>query len=738
MSLIFPSALGRRQFLQAGLACAVGALSRPVLADDSPAGRDGLTTTVQPGQARVPMVGNGSPQTEVWAYNGAEPGPVLRVRQGTPFRATVENGLTENTTVHWHGIRLPNAMDGVPYLTQKPIKPGERFEYAFTPPDAGTFWYHSHDDSLVQMGRGLAGALIVEEAEPPAVDRELLWTIQDWRLTDDAQIAPGFNNRMEAAMDGRVGNTVTINGRVPDTVNVRAGERIRLRLLNAAIARSMALRFEGHRPTTVALDGQPCEPHDPVDGRILLGPAMRADVILDMQGEPGRWYQVVDDFYDRLAYTLVRLEYDKAAPARLHPSDASLRLPSNPVPRPNLKTASVHEVQLQGGMMGGTGMGGGMMGMGGNAAWAINDRRWQSRHAAALRDCARPELHSRHAQRHRLVAPDAPPRSQLSGARSRRPARAAWRMGRHRARPSARAGASRVRRGQSRRLDAALPRHGASGRWAHDDHPGDLNVCNFTEKERPHDTTNTLHSARLDRCFDVGTLHLANDTRGIADFGDALQEPVVHLLRRLCSIPREKRLQGHCEADQRSRRNQPKGWRSGRSRGLPHDVRGRLCRRWPRAGRIHSQIVGGGACHRRNHLAWHALGLPGDDRLENGDLDHLCRHERRQAAKSLRDCVRRLRNANGNDTSQFARFDQRADAFQMAGPQAIVAWRFCVGADWRGARLAMELAGRVRCGSVACQRGAVRRDVRPWSLHASHVQPHWNCGTKQHFTKLVT
>ncbi len=318
------------------------------------------------------MVGNGSPQTEVWAYNGAEPGPVLRVRQGTPFRATVENGLTENTTVHWHGIRLPNAMDGVPYLTQKPIKPGERFEYAFTPPDAGTFWYHSHDDSLVQMGRGLAGALIVEEAEPPAVDRELLWTIQDWRLTDDAQIAPGFNNRMEAAMDGRVGNTVTINGRVPDTVNVRAGERIRLRLLNAAIARIMALRFEGHRPTTVALDGQPCEPHEPVDGRILLGPAMRADVILDMQGEPGRWYQVVDDFYDRLAYTLVRLEYDKAAPARLHPSDASLRLPSNPVPRPNLKTASVHEVQLQGGMMGGTGMGGGMMGMGGNAAWAIN------------------------------------------------------------------------------------------------------------------------------------------------------------------------------------------------------------------------------------------------------------------------------------------------------------------------------------------------------------------------------
>lgn len=372
MPLISPSALGRRQFLQAGLVCAFGALSWPVRAQDRSPASDGLTVTVRAGKARVHMVGEGYPSTEVWAYNGLEPGPVLRVRQGAPFRATVGNELTEATTVHWHGIRLPNAMDGVPYLTQKPIMPGERFKYAFTPPDAGTFWYHSHEDSLIQMGRGLAGAFIVEEAEPPAVDREQLWTIQDWRLTDDAQIAPGFNNRMEAAMDGRIGNTVTINGRVPDAVRVRAGERIRLRLLNAAIARIMALRFEGHQPVIVALDGQPCEPHQPTEGRILLGPAMRADVMLDMQGEPGRSYQVIDDFYDRLAYTLVRLEYKKAAPVRPHPSGAPLRLPSNPVPRPDLKTASVHEIQLQGGMMGGMGIGGGMMGMGGSAAWAIN------------------------------------------------------------------------------------------------------------------------------------------------------------------------------------------------------------------------------------------------------------------------------------------------------------------------------------------------------------------------------
>jgi FtsP/CotA-like multicopper oxidase with cupredoxin domain len=369
MPFISTPGLKRRDILKTGAICAVTPLSlAPALAAGRPGASAGLPTTLRPGPAHVHMVGAAYPATEVWTYNGEVPGPVLRIRQGTPFHAMVENRLAENTTVHWHGIRLPNAMDGVPGLTQTSIRPGERFDYAFTPPDAGTFWYHSHDDSLIQMGRGLAGTLIVEETEPPAVDRELLWAIQDWRLADDAQIAPGFNNRMEAAMDGRVGNTVTINGRMPDTVPVRAGERIRLRLINAAIARIMALRFEGHRPVIVALDGQPCEPHEPANDRVLLGPAMRADVMVDMQGEPGRSYRVVDDFYDRLSYTLVRLSYSPAAPLRSSRSDAPLYLPPNPLPRPDLANAVTHAVHLQGGMMGGMGM----MGMGGDAAWAIN------------------------------------------------------------------------------------------------------------------------------------------------------------------------------------------------------------------------------------------------------------------------------------------------------------------------------------------------------------------------------
>ena len=324
-------------------------------------------------------MGEGHSETDVWAYDGMEPGPTLRVPQGLPVRLQVINGPDQDTTVHWHGVRLPNAMDGVPGLTQPPIRPGESFAYEFTPPDAGTFWYHSHANSLEQLGRGLAGALIVEESSPIAVDRDLVWMLTDWRLTPEGGLSPGFGNGMEAAMSGHVGNFVTLNGSVPGDQSVKAGERIRLRLVNGALARMMALRFEGHRPTVVALDGQPCDPHEPKDGRLLLGPAMRIDVILDMQGEPSRRYRVIDDFYDGLSYTLTELVYNAGAPVRAYPAGASLALPRNPLPEPDLAHSERHDIKLQCGMM----AAGGMMGLGGmngmaspgmdgGAAWAIN------------------------------------------------------------------------------------------------------------------------------------------------------------------------------------------------------------------------------------------------------------------------------------------------------------------------------------------------------------------------------
>jgi FtsP/CotA-like multicopper oxidase with cupredoxin domain len=206
-----------------------------------------------------------------------------------------------------------------------------------------------------------------------------LWFIEDWRLDDQERIAAGFGNRMEAGMSGRIGNTVTMNGRIPDPMFVKAGERVRLRLVNAALARIVGLRFEGHSPVVIAHDGQPCDPHQPDGSRIVLGPGMRADIILDMTGYPGQSYRVIDDFYKDLAYKLVDLAYDSGKPAREQPSEAPPKLPANPLPEPDVAAAERHEIALQGGMMGGMAMmsGGGMMrgmGMRGGegAMWAMN------------------------------------------------------------------------------------------------------------------------------------------------------------------------------------------------------------------------------------------------------------------------------------------------------------------------------------------------------------------------------
>ena len=341
--------LGRRQvLLAAGGALTAGAAGlRPAPAE----GRVSSSLRAKPG--RVQLVGRSYPKTDVWCYDGAVPGPELRVRQGDRLTVRFENGLPEESTVHWHGLRIPNAMDGVPDLTQPPVAPGESFTYEFEVPDAGSHWYHPHSRSVSQVGRGLYGALIVEEERPPKVDRELTWVLDDWRMTQKAEITEDFGRMHDLAHEGRLGNTVTVNGVIPETEPVRAGERVRLRLINVANARFFALNFARHRPVVIALDGQPCDPHEPEGGRIVLGPAMRADVIIDMSGRPGVTYTVTDDYYKRDAYRLLDLAYEQRRPLRENPLDASMRLPANPLPEPELRGAVRHQVVLEGGAKGG-------------------------------------------------------------------------------------------------------------------------------------------------------------------------------------------------------------------------------------------------------------------------------------------------------------------------------------------------------------------------------------------------
>ncbi|WP_233256289.1 multicopper oxidase family protein [Falsiroseomonas bella] len=307
--------------------------------------------------AQVPLLGGAYPETAVWGFDGQVPGPELRVRQGDMLRVELRNGLPEPTTIHWHGLRVPHAMDGVPHLTQPPIAPGASFTYAFRCEDAGTFWYHPHANSPEQLGRGLSGALIVEEAEDaaPPVDRDVTWLLSDFRVGPDAAIRADFGEVRDIAHAGRLGNAVTINGRVPQGgFAVWAGERIRLRLINAANARIFALAFEDHAPLVIALDGHPVAPHAPEGGRVLLGPGMRADLILDMTGAPGERFAINDSFFPRGGYRLTELAYAEAPPLRATPQPAPAMLPPNPLAEPVLDAQALRvEIAFGGGMMGG-------------------------------------------------------------------------------------------------------------------------------------------------------------------------------------------------------------------------------------------------------------------------------------------------------------------------------------------------------------------------------------------------
>lgn len=358
----------RRRFL-AGLG---GLAATPILSAPGSSGAASETRIVEtkltasPGSAQ--LVPPEYPATEVWAYDGTVPGPVLRLRQGDRLRARLHNALAEPTTIHWHGVRLPNAMDGVPFLTQPSVEPGGDFLYEFTPPDAGTFFYHPHQRSHEQLGRGLAGALVVEERNPPKVDRDLVWMLGSWSLERDASIRGGFGNFHDIAHDGRVGNTVTLNGRVPRDFAVRAGELVRLRIVNAAPARAFALAFDAHRPWIIALDGHPVAPHEPPGGVVELGPGMRADLLIDMMAAPGSRHVVRDRFYPRQEYEFVQLAYGNEPPLRSRPEDP-VGLQPNPLREPDLRRAQRHQVLFTGGAMGD------MRGLPRGAAWALNGAR---------------------------------------------------------------------------------------------------------------------------------------------------------------------------------------------------------------------------------------------------------------------------------------------------------------------------------------------------------------------------
>ena len=380
--------MSRRLLLStAGAGGLLLATTRPGVSADTSSVR---TFRLRAEPRRIALLGSGAPKTAVWSYSGSVPGPTIRARQGERIRVVVENRLSESTTVHWHGIRLSNPMDGVPHVTQKPIEPGQDFTYEFDLRDAGTYMYHSHQRSNVQVPMGLFGPLIVEEREPVPVDRDMTWMLSDWRLGNDGELTPDFGSMMDVAMAGRIGNVVTINGSLPRSWRVSAGERVRLRIINVASARFFALDFEGHKPLIVAWDGQPVQPHEP-DGPLVLGPGMRADLSLEMIGEPGSTYAVSDSFYGA-PYRLASFAYATGERLARPRMGAALQLAANTMPQPDVGKALRHVIAFGGGMMGPAGMMGPGGMMGGSGRMMMRGPMWTMNGVAATGGAMAPLL----------------------------------------------------------------------------------------------------------------------------------------------------------------------------------------------------------------------------------------------------------------------------------------------------------------------------------------------------------
>ncbi len=233
-------------------------------------------------------------KTEVWAYNGQVPGPEIRLQLGDTLRLNFTNNLPQETTIHFHGVRVPNAMDGVPGVTQAPIQPGEKFVYEFTPKDAGTFWFHPHVRSSEQVERGLFGTLIVEDEVSQKYSQDVVWVLDDWRLTQDLQVNPNFNTPMDLMHDGRWGNVITVNGKLDEKLQAKPGERIRLRLVNTSNARVYAPNFANLKPVVIAVDGMYVKNPFPLE-RFELAPGNRLDLDITIPDTPGTMV-VSDDF----------------------------------------------------------------------------------------------------------------------------------------------------------------------------------------------------------------------------------------------------------------------------------------------------------------------------------------------------------------------------------------------------------------------------------------------------------
>ncbi len=336
------------------------------------------------------------------------PPPVLYGRQGEVMRLPVRNTLSDYTAMHWHGLRIPNGMDGVPYLTQMPMGEGDHFGYKFVPPDAGTYWYHPHCMTMEQMAHGLTGVMVIAEAEDPGFDGEQVINLRDFRLDEAGAFLPVYTPR-GAARAGTFGNVHTANWLQAPVYDHPAGGLVRLRVVNTDTTRIYKLNLDHAEARIIAWDGHPVDidvPLPSVAEPLLLGPGQRVDFAVKMPEDEGQTVNLMAKLPGQPLRSMVGLQAVGASVARdmreLKP------LAKNPVARPDLNKAELHEF-----VFGWTPEGGepnnGFCGSLGYNFWSINRKPWPGEAAQDVAPLAILEMGKSYVLRLRNESPNLHP-----------------------------------------------------------------------------------------------------------------------------------------------------------------------------------------------------------------------------------------------------------------------------------------------------------------------------------------
>jgi len=266
----------------------------------------------------------------IWGFGGRVPGPLLRFKKGEEVKIRLVNKLPQPISLNWHGVRIANPMDGVAGLTQEPVPPGGSFDYRFTPPDSGLFWYHSHTLPFLgeQVTRGLYGAMIVDEAEPPFADCDLVAVVGDWP-PGEKDPSEKYFSAFAAARTGAPCPLVTASANsLPASLMLPPSSRLRLRMIYAAQAEIAAAAFAGVTPMVLAIDSQPCEAFEPAKNQLPLGPGARFDLMFDLPSaaDAGAGLRLIGGTGEDQVLLALKTAGEKRAP--LPPIDS---LPQNPL-----------------------------------------------------------------------------------------------------------------------------------------------------------------------------------------------------------------------------------------------------------------------------------------------------------------------------------------------------------------------------------------------------------------------